>query len=92
MFCPSPKNNNLRTSNPGIIIIVHVPYAVLRNNLYQHPFKINRQSSLQLICAHPQNLDSLLEIDIRVVVLVEDGEAVVLCVAVSSVGKWSQGC
>jgi len=31
----------------------------------------------------------LLEIDIRVMVLVEDGEAVVLCVAVSSVGKWS---
>ena len=92
LYCPTPAQNNLRTSNTLTILILHLPDPLLRNNLDQHPLKINRQSPLQLIRAHPQNLDSLLVVDVRVVVLVEDGEAVVLCVAVGGVWKGGERC
>ena len=42
-----------------------------------YPLEVYRQSPLQLICAHPQNFKTLLEVDIWVMVLVEDRKAVV---------------
>jgi hypothetical protein len=51
--------------------------AVFRHDLHVHAFEINGHPPLQLICAHLQDREALLEIDGGMVVLVEDGEAVV---------------
>lgn len=51
--------------------------ALLCNRLHVHALEINRHPPLQLVRTHAQDLDALLEGDVRVVVLVEDGEAVV---------------
>lgn len=59
-----------------VIPILHLD-AVLRHDLHLHAFKVDGHSSLQFICAHFQDLEALLEIDRWVMVLVEDGEAVV---------------
>ena len=71
-----------------IIIIRLLPNPILRHHLNLHTLEINRQSPLQLIRAHPQDLHSLLEADVRVVVLVQRRQAVVLRVAVCGVGQW----
>lgn len=71
-----------------IIIIRLLPNPILRHNLNLHPLEINRQPPLQLIGTHPQNLHALLKTDIRVMVLVQRRQAVVLRVAVRGVREW----
>lgn len=49
-----------------------------------HPFEIDRQSPLQLVRTHPQNLQPLLVVDVWVVMLVEDRETIVSTKPVSA--------
>ena len=51
--------------------------SLLRDDLHMQPLEINRQPPLQLIRTHGQELHAALEGNVRVVVLVEDREAVV---------------
>lgn len=50
---------------------------VLCHDLDKHALEVDRHSALQLVGAHPQNLEPLLQVDRRVVVLVQYRETVV---------------
>lgn len=81
LCCPNAQNA-WRSSHPSRSpcswrvnrLLVHVrlfPDAVLCHHLHQHALEVDRQTSLELIRAHPENLHALLEVDVGVVVLVE---------------------
>lgn len=72
-LCPDISS----TLDHGIIIVLHLPDPILRDHLHQHTLEVHRQSPLQLIRAQSQDLHSLLEINVWVMMLVEDGKAVV---------------
>ncbi len=71
-----PQRHLCRHDNSSILIL-HLPDTLLRDNLDQYALEINRQPALQLVSAEAEKLHALLEIDVWVVVLVEDGEAVI---------------
>lgn len=47
------------------------------HHVLTYPLEIDWQSSLKLICTHFQDLLSLLEVDIRVMVLVKNRKTVI---------------
>jgi hypothetical protein len=53
-----------------ILRIVNILYAVLGNNLEVNALEVDRQTALELLCAHAHDLQTLLVVDVRVVVLV----------------------
>jgi len=60
-----------------VILQVDRNNTIFRHGLDLHALEIDGQPPLQLVRAHTQDLDALVESDIRVVMLVEDGKAVV---------------
>lgn len=60
-----------------IIIVLYLLDPILCDNLHQHPLEIHRQSPLQLVRAQSQDLHPLLIVNVGVVVLIKDREAVV---------------
>lgn len=60
-----------------IIFVIYVLYAVLGDDLDEDALEVDRKTSLKLLCTHTHDLETLLVVDIRVVVLVEQREAVV---------------
>lgn len=90
---PTHHTPNARSStlDDPVVVKLYVNHAVLGDRLDRHAFEVDRHPALQLVGAHVEELDALSQSDVRVVVLVEDGEAVVLCVAVGRVGDGCQG-
>lgn len=74
-YCALPAL--LSTLHHFVIIELNVDDSILRDRLHRHALEIDRHPPLQLVRALVQDLDTLMEGDIGVVVLVEDGEAVV---------------
>lgn len=58
-------------------VVLDFLHTVLLDHLDGHAFEVNGQAALQLVGAHAQDLHALIEADVWMVVLVEDGEAVV---------------
>lgn len=54
----------------AIVLIVHILYAVLGDDLDVDALEVDRETSLQLLRAHAQDLKALLVGDVWVVVLV----------------------
>jgi hypothetical protein len=54
----------------GILRIINILYAVLGNDLEVNTLEVDRQTALELLCAHAHDLQTLLVVDVRVVVLV----------------------
>jgi len=86
----TPKPHSRSEDFIGVRVVLLLPDTILGDDLDQHTLEIHRQTSPQLVGAHSQNLHALVEINVRVVVLVEDTEAVVLGVAVGGVGQGSE--
>ena len=74
-YCALPAL--LSTLHHLVIIKLNVDDSILRNRLHRHALEIDGHPPLQLVRALVKNLDSLMEGDVGVVVLVEDREAVV---------------
>lgn len=83
-----PKSSSTFPSHPSlpphsgtlhdpIVIEFYVNDAVLGHRLDRHSLEIDGHSPLEFVGAHVQDLDPLSERNIWVMVLVEDGEAVV---------------
>lgn len=53
-----------------IVLILHILNPVLRYDLDQHALEVDRETSLELLCAHPQDLQTLLVVHVWVMVLV----------------------
>lgn len=66
-----------------VIIEFYVDHSVLGHRLDRHALEVDGHPPLQLVRAHVQNLDALAERDIWVVMLVENGKAVVPRILVS---------
>lgn len=66
------RNNHL-----DIVLVLHVPNAVLGDDLDKHTFEVDRKPPLQLLGAHSEDLHALLEIDVGMVVLIEKRETIV---------------
>lgn len=72
-----PAHPCLSTLHHLVVVKLDIHDAVLRNRLHRHALEVDGHSPLQLVRAHVQDLDTLAEGDVRVVVFVEDGETVV---------------
>lgn len=70
-------NVPLRHCNLYIILVLNIPDTFLRYYLDVDALEVDWETALQLLCAHPQNLHTLLVVDVWMVVLVEQREAVV---------------
>jgi hypothetical protein len=66
----SLSNAYSRHLDVRILRIVNILYAVLGNDLEVNALEVDRQTALELLCAHAHNLQTLLVVDVRVVVLV----------------------
>lgn len=60
-----------------VIVKLNVHDTILGNSLDRHALEINGHPPLELVRAHCEDLDALAKGDVRVVVLVENGQAVV---------------
>jgi len=60
-----------------VVVKLNVHDAILGDRLDRHALKVYWQPPLELVRAHVEDLDALVERDVGVVVLVEDGQAVV---------------
>lgn len=78
------------TSHPVIIVPGQFFDAVLGDDLDEHALEVNGHPSLQLVGAESQDLESPFQVHVGLVMLVEDGQTVVLCVAMRSVGNRCQ--
>ena len=76
---------HLRCMNDLAVVKVNLPNSLLINHLHQHSLEIDGQPTLQLIGAHGENLHTLLVTDVRMMVFVENGEAIVSMDLVSAV-------
>lgn len=79
-----------RTLYNLVVVELYLSYTVLGDCLDGHSLEIDRHSPLELVCAQLEQLHALHERDVWVVVFVEDGQAVVLCIAVRGVGQGRQ--
>jgi len=59
-----------RHGNLHVILILHIFDPVLGDNLDKDTLEVDRKTSLQLLCAHPHDPETLLVVDVWVVVLV----------------------
>jgi hypothetical protein len=53
-----------------ILRIINIAYAVLVDDLEMNTLEVDGQTALELLCAHAHDLQTLLVVDVRVVVLV----------------------
>lgn len=60
-----------------VVVKLNIHDAVLRNRLHRHALEVDGHPPLQLVRTHVQDLDTLAEGDVGVVVFVEDRETVV---------------
>ena len=60
-----------------VVIELYIHDTIRLDRLDHHALEIDWQSPLQLVRAHRQQFDALAEGDVGVMVLVDDGEAVV---------------
>jgi hypothetical protein len=60
-----------RYRNLHIVLVLNVLYAILCDNLDENALEVDRKTALQLLCTHAHDLETLLVIDVGVVVLVE---------------------
>ena len=58
-------------------VVLDILHAILLDYFDGHALEVDGQAALQLVGAHAEDLHALVEADVGVVVLVEDGEAVV---------------
>jgi hypothetical protein len=75
-YAPCPMLSS-RHGNIDIVLVLNVLYAVLRDDLDEDTLEVDRKTSLKLLCTHAHDLETLLVVDVWVVVLVEQREAVV---------------
>ena len=67
LLCSTPKRHPcltvdlLRASDWLVVLVLLLADTVLGNDLDNHALEVDGQSSLQLICAHSENLHALLE-------------------------------
>ena len=59
-----------RDSHLHVVLVFNILYAVLGDNLDEDTLEVNRKTSLEFFCAHPHDLETLLVVDIRVMMLV----------------------
>jgi hypothetical protein len=57
--------------NLAIVLVLNILYAVLCNDLDEDTLEINGETTLELLCAHAHDLETLLVVDVGVVVLVQ---------------------
>lgn len=67
----------LGTLDYPIVVELYVHDAIRLDGLNRHSFEVDWHTAFQLIRTHIQDLDTLGERDIRMVMLIEDGKTVV---------------
>src|SRR4051812_22315229 len=66
-----------RHGHLDIILVLNVLDAVFCNDFDEDALEVDRETPLELLCAHSHDLETLFVVDVRVVVLVEQRETVV---------------
>lgn len=74
-----------------VVVKLNVHNPILGDRLDRHALKVYWQPPLELVRAHVEDLDALVERDVGVVVLVEDGQAVVSGQGASAIAQGQLG-